>query len=171
MGGKARGTVAGGVLPRPLGGMAQPKLVNTAVAALLRTPVAHRIGSSYVMLLQFSGRKTGRLYTIPVGYYRDTGTVLTTTDDRWWRNLHPPAAVGVLLERRWYSGIAAAVPGEQEAVTGMAVLVKGCPRYAGWIQVGSDPDGEPSRDDLRREVRNGRVLIRITDLRQTSRRP
>ncbi len=146
--------------------MAQPKLVNAGVRALLRTPVAHRVGSSYVMLLRFQGRKTGRTYTIPVGYSRQSDTVLTTTDDRWWRNLHPRAPARVLLERRWYSGTALAIAGEEEAVAGMATLVKGCPRYGGWINIGTDSNGEPSDEDLRREVRNGRVLIRVTALRQ-----
>lgn len=88
--------------------MAQPKLVNTAVRGILRTPVAHRIGSSYDMLLRFQGHKTGRTYTIPVGYYRQSDSLLTTTDDRWWRNLHPTAPARVLLQRRWHSGTAIA---------------------------------------------------------------
>ena len=117
------------------------------------------------MLFRFQGRKTGRTYTIPVGYARQSDMVLTTTDDRWWRNLHPTAPAHVLLERRWYSGTAVAVCGEEEAVAGMTALIKGCPRYAGWINIGHDPDGEPSRQDLSREVRNGRVLIRVTHLR------
>ena len=49
---------------------------------------------------------------------------------------------------------------------GQATLVKGCPRYAGWIEVGIDQNGEPSTEDLMRGVRNGRVLIRIRNLRR-----
>lgn len=50
----------------------------------------------------------------------------------------------------------------------MATLVKGCPRYAGWINIGQDSDHEPLRHDLEREVRDGRVLIRVGDLRPLS---
>lgn len=120
------------------------------------------------MLLRFQGRKTGRTYTIPVGYYRQSDSVLTTTDDRWWRNLHPTAPARVLLQRRWHSGTAVAIRDAEEAIAGMATLVKGCPRYAGWINIGQDSDHEPLRQDLEREVRNGRVLIRVGDLRPLS---
>jgi hypothetical protein len=148
--------------------MAQSQPVNWAVGAVLRVPALHRIGSSYVMLLRFRGRKTGRRYTIPVGYYRDGGTVLTTTDDRWWRNLTPSAPVHLLLERQWCTGMAHAVDDEQDAIAGMAALVTGCPRYAGWIEIGKDADGKPSMQDLQREVRSGRVLIRVTGVTDAS---
>ena len=145
--------------------MAQPKPVNKAVSGLLRTPVTPNR-----KLLRdaapIPGRKTGRLYTIPVGYYRDSETALTTTDGRWWRNLQSPAAVSVLLKRRWYEGVGEAIQKPEETIAGMATLVKGCPRYAGWIEVGIDQNGEPSTEDLMREVRNGRVLIRIRNLRR-----
>jgi hypothetical protein len=144
--------------------MAQPKLVNMGVAAMLRTPLLHRIGSSYVMLLRFPGRKTGRRYTVPVGYGREGETVLTTTDDRWWRNMSTSAPVTLLIRRRWHAGTAVAVTDEEEAVAGMAALIRAFPRYGGWLEVGTGPDGKPSEEDLRREVRRGRVLIRVADL-------
>ena len=144
--------------------MAQPRLINLGVRALLRTPVMHRVGSSYVMLLSFSGRKTGRVYTVPVGYFRDGGIVLTTNDDRWWRNLIDPAPVTMLLQRRQYSGMGQAITDLDPVVEGMAALVAGCPRYGKWLKVGSTVDGHPSRDDLAREVRNGRVLLHISDV-------
>jgi len=102
--------------------MAQPKLVNTAVRALLHIPLLHRVGSSYVMILAVSERKTGRVYHIPVGYARDGSTVLTTTDDRWWRNMSPSAPVRLLLERRRHTGVRVAVTDRSAAAAGMAVI-------------------------------------------------
>jgi hypothetical protein len=144
--------------------MAQPRLINLGIGALLRTPVLHRVASSYVMLLSFTGRKTGRVYTLPVGYFRDGGIVLTTTDDRWWRNLTTPAPVTMLLQGHQHTGMGQAITELGAAVDGMAALVAGCSRYGQWLNVGSTADGRPSQDDLEREVRNGRVLIRISDV-------
>jgi hypothetical protein len=45
--------------------MAQPKIVNAGVKALLSMPLTHRIGSKDVMILRFRGRKTGRRYSFP----------------------------------------------------------------------------------------------------------
>jgi F420H(2)-dependent quinone reductase len=145
--------------------VAQPKLVNLMVSTLLRAPVLHRIGSSYVMLLRVRGRKTGRVYNIPVGYARDGTRVLSTTDDRWGRNLEPAATVELLLGRRWHRGRGHLVTEREKVVAGMADLIKGCPRYGKWLSVDRDATGEPSRADLDREVDNGRMLIEITDLR------
>jgi hypothetical protein len=151
--------------------MAQPRVINLAIGGLLRTPVLHRVASSYLMLLRFTGRKTGRIYTVPVGYLRDGGIVLTTTDDRWWRNLTNPAPITMLFQRRPHAGVGQAITEPGAAVEGMAALVAGCPRYGQWINVGWSADGRPSRDDLEREVGNGRVLIRISDVEPLSRAP
>ena len=148
--------------------MAQPRLINLGVGGLLRTPGLHRVASSYVMLLCFTGRKTGCVYTVPVGYLRDGGIVLTTTDDRWWRNLTKPTPVRMLLQGREHTGMAVAITQPDVAVEGMAALVAGCPRYGQWLNVSWSADGHPNRDDLERELGNGRVLIRISDVEPAS---
>ena len=80
------------------------------------------------------------------------------------------APVGLLLRGRWWTGTARAVVDEHEAITGMSVLMTGCPRYAGWLDVETDDSGVPVTADLRRELAAGRVPIRIGDLGQASRR-
>ncbi len=64
--------------------------VNPVLRAVLRSP-AHRLASGRVALITYTGRRSGRKYTIPA-FYRDKGDEITIAvgwPDRkvWWRNL------------------------------------------------------------------------------------
>jgi hypothetical protein len=66
---------------------------NGVVAALLRSPL-HFIASKGLMLLGWSGRTSGRTFSIPVGYQRkgDVLIVLISKRDEksWWKNFRTP---------------------------------------------------------------------------------
>ena len=66
------------------------RTVNPALLVILRSPV-HRLASGRFALITYTGRRSGRQYTIPV-LYRDSGeevTIAVGWPDRkvWWRNL------------------------------------------------------------------------------------
>lgn len=90
---------------------------NPIVTAILRSQ-AHGILSGGTMLLTVVGRRTGRRYTIPVGYVRQDGTldVLVAGRDlkRWWRNLEGGAPVELLVRRRIVAGQAEALTFERD---------------------------------------------------------
>ena len=74
---------------------------------VLRSPF-HRMLSNGMMLITVTGRKTGRTYTTPVGYYQEDGNlwVLTSRDRTWWRNLQGGRQVKLLLKRKLVKGFA-----------------------------------------------------------------
>ena len=86
--------------------------VNPLVAWVLRSPL-HPVLSPGLVLVQVTGRRTGRRYWIPVGYQRDgdTLTVLVSRPARkqWWRNYRQPAPVEVWLRGRKRAGRAEVV--------------------------------------------------------------
>jgi len=64
--------------------------VNPGLKLVLRSPL-HRLASGRVTLVTYTGRKSGREYTIPT-FYRDEGdevTIAVGWPERkiWWRNL------------------------------------------------------------------------------------
>jgi hypothetical protein len=70
--------------------LAMNRIVNPALRTILRSPV-HRLASGRVALITYTGRRSGREYTIPC-FYRDKGdevTIAVGWPDRkfWWRNL------------------------------------------------------------------------------------
>jgi deazaflavin-dependent oxidoreductase (nitroreductase family) len=63
---------------------------NPLVVAVLRTPIFHWLLSPGLMLIQVTGRRSGRRYTIPVGYRRDGRDLIVLVSEarkkQWWRN-------------------------------------------------------------------------------------
>lgn len=73
------------------------RVANPLLRALLRSPF-HRPFSSYVMLIAVRGRKTGRVYTVPVGRHESGGTFLICADGQWRRNLRGGAPVTLTVD-------------------------------------------------------------------------
>ncbi len=91
--------------------------LNPAIGWLLRSPL-HGLLSWGLMLITVTGRRTGRRYTIPVGYqpYGESLTVLVSKARRksWWRNYLEPAPVELQLRGQTVEGWAQVVPGSSD---------------------------------------------------------
>ena len=87
--------------------------LNPAVAWLLRSPL-HPLLDWGLMLVTVTGRRSGRVYTIPVGYQRDGDAVIVLVSKpsrkQWWRNYREPRPIGVRLRGRAAQGHAVVVP-------------------------------------------------------------
>src|SRR5688572_19468048 len=77
--------------------------------ALLRSS-ARRVLGGMVLELRYTGRRTGREYTLPVEYARtaDGVVICPQRPDRtaWWRNFHTPAPVTLRIAGRLQRGTA-----------------------------------------------------------------
>src|SRR5678815_4928101 len=97
--------------------------LNPAVAWLLRSPL-HPLLDWGLMLVTVTGRRSGRVYTIPVGYQQegDALVVLVSKPSRkqWWRNYRERRPIGVVLRGRAATGhavvIAPAAPAFRNAL-------------------------------------------------------
>jgi hypothetical protein len=83
-------------LPEPLFAM-----INPVMRFLLRSPL-HLFWSGSLMLITFTGRKSGRRFTTPVRYVRDGQTIrcFTSAENQWWRNLRGGSDVILRTEGR-----------------------------------------------------------------------
>ena len=74
---------------------------NDFMSWVLRSPL-HGLLSNGMILITVTGRKTGKKYTTPVGYYHEDGYlwVITSRDRTWWKNLQGGAEVSLLLKRQ-----------------------------------------------------------------------
>jgi F420H(2)-dependent quinone reductase len=91
---------------------------NPLVTAILRSPL-HPMLSRSVMLLTVRGRRTGKWYTVPVGYVSQDGALDVLVANRqvktWWRNLEGGAPVELGLRGRLVSARAEALTFERDA--------------------------------------------------------
>jgi len=128
------------------------RLLNPIVAALLRSPL-HGLMSKDIMLITFTGRKTGRTYTTPVTYVRDGSRVKLFTQTPWWRNCRDGAGVTLLLEGAERRGKSEAFDQDRPRMTeALTDLLRRVPRDAGYYDVKIGPGGEPDTADIERAI-------------------
>lgn len=74
------------------------KVQNPFMKWLLRSPL-HGVVSRMYLLITFTGRKSGKVYTTPVQYAQDGNTlyIITSEGYTWWKNLRGGAQVQVHL--------------------------------------------------------------------------
>jgi hypothetical protein len=82
------------------------RLVNPLLGVLLRTPLAGP-ARKQLMVLRFTGRKTGREFSIPLSAHVIDGRLYALTGAAWKQNFRDGAAAQVL-----YDGKTAAMRGE-----------------------------------------------------------
>ena len=138
--------------------------VNPIVSAILRSPL-HGILSGSLLLLTFAGRKTGKAYTIPVGYTRDGETLLLFTDRAWRKNLRGAGGVPVTVRLQGHERSGRAELIEEPAAV-MATVDRLTARYgpkATGRRVGLTLDATtpPSHAQLAAAL-EGHVLIALT---------
>jgi len=91
-------------------------LANTIATIILRSPW-HRMRSDQLLLLTFTGRKSGKEFTTPMRYVQEGETLrLRVVRSPWWKNLVGEATVHVLLHVESRTGIAEVLPEEDGEV-------------------------------------------------------
>lgn len=91
--------------PKPPLPKAAYRIVNPVMKALLRSPL-HGLLSGSLMALTFEGHKSGKRYTIPVGYLQTDDKLYLFTHSNWWKNLRGGAPVTVRLRGQVMKGSA-----------------------------------------------------------------
>jgi deazaflavin-dependent oxidoreductase (nitroreductase family) len=133
---------------------------NDFMSWVLRSPF-HSMLSDGMMLLTVTGRKTGKQYTLPVGYYREGEYlwVITSRDRRWWRNLQGGAIVDLLLKRKQVAAYAETELDEKAIESRMYEYVQHVPRAAKPLGIHIE-DGNANPDDIARTAKD-RLFVRF----------
>ena len=100
-------------------------LANAIVTTILRSPW-HRMRSERLLLLTFTGRKSGKEFTTPLRYVQEGETILVkiVVEYAWWKNLREQATVRVLLRGKMYTGVAEVLP-EEGGMVAVKIHLKG----------------------------------------------
>ena len=138
-----------------------PQYVNELVKAILRSPL-HGLLSKRRMLLTFTGRKSGKRYTIPLSYVQEEDTILCVTGHTsWWRNLRGGAPVSVMLKGQALPGMAQAIVDDPAVIMqSLQKLLQAIPSDAKYHAVKLDLNGQPNAEDMA-QVASSSILIRI----------
>jgi deazaflavin-dependent oxidoreductase (nitroreductase family) len=118
--------------------------------------------SKNTMLITFTGRKSGKMYTTPVNYTRDGDdiTVFSLRNRVWWRNLRAGAPVTVRVKKQDLKAIGESIEDKEVVAAGLLAYLQMSPEYAKYFQVTLDSNGQPNPEEVDMATQN-RVMIRV----------
>ena len=137
-----------------------PPFVNNAMKFVLRSPM-HGMVSKSVLLITFTGRKSGKTYTTPVSYSQSDDQVTIFSHAQWWKNLRSGAQVTLRIQGRELNGLAEPVAGDKQAVAaGLAAHLRKVPSDARYYGVTFDEQRNPRMAEVEKAVQTV-VMIRV----------
>ena len=137
-----------------------PPIVNKTMAWILRSPL-HGIVSKGVLLITFTGRKSGKRYATPVSYSQQGDEVSIFTHATWWKNVIGGAPVTLYLRGREMPGVADAVTDDKQAIAaGLAEHLRRVRSDAKYYGVTFDNAGNPNAAQVEQAVQTV-VMIRV----------
>lgn len=140
------------------------RVVNPVLRTVLRSPL-HRAVSKDLMLLHVRGRKSGRVYVVPVGRHEHEGQLVASAAGAWRRNLAGGADLEVTLggQRRPAHGELVDDP-QQVAEIFSDLLAKVGLKRASQLGLKLNVDRAPTTAELRTALVDRNVLrLRLLD--------
>jgi F420H(2)-dependent quinone reductase len=138
------------------------RAVNVPMRAVLGLPFPTPL-SANLMLVSYTGRKSGKAYRQPVSYARDGETLLTPGGGRWTLNLtegERPRPVRIRLRGKDVPARGEFVTDAPEVERLLGVITRENPRAARFIPIPRRPDGRLEPDALDAALRHGFGIVR-----------
>ncbi len=143
--------------------------MNPLVSALLRSRF-HGVASGALLVVSWSGRKTGGRFSIPTGYQRDGEDVVVMLskpgEKSWWKNFRSPWPADLLIAGREQTAMGTLVPpGSPEFFRLVEKTIRATPFMAKQFGLaGYDPDrGLSSEDRAILLEKAGAIRFELTD--------
>ena len=145
---------------RMVAGPIWDSLTKWVINPVMRRFLNRGIGSKTLMMLEFTGRRSGRSYSFPVGYMQNGQTLFCYSPFSWWRNLRGGAPVTVVLRGDKLRGVADVCTDTDEIATGLDTYLRHNPGDARFYRVKLDKDRQPIPQDIAQAAKDN-VQIRI----------
>ena len=125
-------------------------LLNPVVKTILQSPL-HGLMSSNTLIIEYTGRKSGKSYSLPVSYARDGDRLscFTARTNKWWKNLKGGRPVTLILQGKRVSATAEIEAVNDEAIADALVpFIKAVPRDARAANIRLQAGNSPNLDDV-----------------------
>jgi deazaflavin-dependent oxidoreductase (nitroreductase family) len=117
--------------------------------------------SKSVLLITFTGCKSGKTYTTPVSYSQHNDQVYVFTHATWWKNLRGGAPVTLRIQGRELPALAEPVAEDKQAVAaGLSEHLRKVPSDARYYDVTFDDHGNPRAEEVEKAAQSV-VMIRV----------
>ncbi len=147
---------------RPLSRRVQARVMgaaNVPMRMLLGLPFSTPL-SERLMLISFTGRRTGRTYRQPVSYVQQGNTLLTPGGGRWKWNLKNGQPVRIHLRGRDVLARPELVKDLDEIERLLGVMSAANPTVSSFVGVSKGPDGRLDSHQLEAAVQHGFRIVR-----------
>jgi deazaflavin-dependent oxidoreductase (nitroreductase family) len=134
-------------------------VVNVPMRALLRLPFPTPL-SGRLMLLSYTGRKTGKAYQQPVSYVQQGDTLLTPGGGKWKLNLQEGQPVRIRLRGRDVLAQPELIKDPDEIERLLALMTAANPSVSAFVGIPKGPDGRLDRGRLETVVSYGFMIVR-----------
>jgi hypothetical protein len=132
-------------------------VVNVPMRVVLRLPIRTPLGGS-LMLITFTGRRTGKRYSQPVSYVAHDGEFLTPGGGRWKLNLRDDVPVSAIVNGRRVQLRPELVTEIDDVERLVGYILAGNKRAAGFMPFVQD--GVVARDRLEKALAHGFAIVR-----------
>lgn len=130
------------------------KILNPAMNRLLRSPL-HFIVSYRIMAIEYIGRKSGKVYSMPVNYFIENDTVYSFTTGKWWKNFIEGQKVTLRIAGKDQAAHGISEYEDKEKIKeAMHRYFQKAPYDARYYDVSLSKDNIPNAIDLERAVSN-----------------
>ena len=127
-------------------------LVNPVIRVLLSSPL-HGLLSGSLMLIRFTGRRSGREFVTPVRYIRNGDTIqcFTGRTNQWWRNMRDGSDVILRVAGKESHYRMTAISSEPERISqSLRRLLTDFPQDAPYYNIRMLSDRMPDLETLRK---------------------
>ena len=135
------------------------RVVNVPMRAVLSLPFPTPL-SAGLMLVSYTGVKSGKAYRQPVSHARDGDTLLTPGGGRWTLNLKGGREVTLRLRGRDVAAHADLVSDPAEVERLLGLIAVGNPRAMRYIPIPRLADGRLDPDALAAAIAHGFRIVR-----------
>ena len=141
--------------------------IQTRVFGVVNVPMRFALGLPFptplgarLMLVSFTGRRSGKAYRQPVSYVRDGDVLLTPGGGRWTLNLDDGVPVRIRLKGRDILARPDLVKDSDEVERLLAIMAAKNPSVRRFVAIPADAEGHLDRSSLDAVLRHGFRIVR-----------
>lgn len=134
--------------------------MNGVMRLVLRSPL-HRMMSDRLLVITYTGRRSGRRYSTPVAYVPDGDALLLAGGAPWWRNVEPGFTVTVRLRGRDREARVERMEDRESVERALAFVLPGNPILGRFMQLRPGPDGTVSAESVAAARARGLAMVRL----------
>ncbi len=126
---------------------------NPIIQWLLSSPF-HSFFSKNLMLVTFTGHKSGKKYTTPVNYLQMTQgedqffATISTRERVWWRNLRGNSPIAIRVRGKDYPATAEVIEDVSSVAKNLSAYIQLNPGLGKYFKIRIEANGQPNDEDV-----------------------